>query len=72
MVDANSAGEVWIDGLNSGYTTPTLAIEIGTGAHTVEVRDASGHRSEAVKISVEQGQTVRLLLGTGPQTPPAK
>jgi serine/threonine-protein kinase len=72
MVDANSAGEVWIDGLNSGYTTPTLAIEIGIGAHTVEVRDASGHRSEAVKINVEQGQTVRLLLGTGPQPAPAK
>jgi serine/threonine protein kinase len=69
MVDSNSAAEVWIDGANSGYTTPTLGIEISTGAHTIEVRDASGHRSEAVKINVEQGQTVRLLLGARANTP---
>ena len=66
MVDANGAAEVWIDGLNTGYTTPTLGIEVTAGPHTVEVRDGTGNRSASSKVVINQGQTLRLLLGTGP------
>jgi hypothetical protein len=67
MVDANSAAEVWIDGINTGYTTPTLGIEMPVGAHTVEVRDGSGRRSQSAQVNIAQGQTLRILLGAGPQ-----
>ena len=63
MVDANSAAEVWIDGVNTGYTTPTLGIEISIGGHTVEVRDGARRHSQVTHITIEQGQTLRLLLG---------
>jgi serine/threonine-protein kinase len=63
MVDANSAAEVWIDGLNTGYTTPTLGIQLPVGKHTVELRDGSGGRGQSTVVNLQQGQTVRILLG---------
>jgi len=64
MVDSNGAAEVWIDGVDSGYTTPTLGIHEPVGWHTVEVRDASNQRLSA-KVKIEQGVTTRLLLTPG-------
>jgi hypothetical protein len=64
MVDSNTAAELWLDGVNTGYTTPTLGIEVPVGSHTVEVRDGTGHRQSAA-VTVAQGQTVRLLLSPG-------
>jgi serine/threonine protein kinase len=61
MVDSNSASSVWIDGVDTGYTTPTLGIFVPVGTHTVEVRDGAGGAVSA-KIKVAQGQTLRLLL----------
>ena len=70
IVDANGAGEVWLDGVNSGFTTPTLAIELPVGPHTVEVRDAAG-RGQVSHITIAQGQTVHLLVGANPSPPAA-
>jgi serine/threonine-protein kinase len=68
MVDANTAAEVWIDGLNTGYTTPTLGIQLPVGKHTVELRDGSGGRGQTSVVNLGQGQTVRILLGSkGPK-----
>ncbi len=64
MVDSNGAAEVWIDGVDSGYTTPTLGIHVSTGMHSVEVRDGSNGKVGS-KVKIEQGQTVRLLLSPG-------
>ena len=61
LVDANTAAEVWIDGVDTGYTTPTLGIHEPLGEHVVEVRDGAGHKA-ASKVLLTQGQTVRLLL----------
>jgi serine/threonine protein kinase len=63
MVDANSAAEVWIDGLNTGYTTPTLGIQLPVGTHLVELRDGAGGKGQSRTVIVGQGQTVRILLG---------
>jgi serine/threonine-protein kinase len=68
MVDANGAAEVWIDGLNTGYTTPTLGIQVVAGKHTVELRDGTGGKGQSTTVTVGQGQTVRLLLAA-PGTP---
>jgi len=64
MVDSNGAAEVWIDGVDSGYTTPTLGIHVSVGLHTVEVRDA-GNASASKRVKIDQGQTLRLLLTPG-------
>jgi eukaryotic-like serine/threonine-protein kinase len=61
LVDANTAAEVWIDGVDTGYTTPTLGIHVPLGDHVVEVRDGAGHKA-ASKVTVTQGQTIRMLL----------
>jgi hypothetical protein len=55
---------VWIDGLNTGYTTPTLGIQVPLGKHTIELRDGNGGHGASAQVTVGQGQTVRLLLGT--------
>ncbi len=62
MVDSNTAAELWIDGINTGYTTPTLGLEVPVGQHTVEVRDGAG-KGQSSNVYIAQGQTVRLLLG---------
>jgi tRNA A-37 threonylcarbamoyl transferase component Bud32 len=69
MIDANTAVEVWLDGVNTGYTTPTLGIEVPVGTHTVEVHDGAGNKSQLTKVTVQRGQTVRLLLGATPPRP---
>jgi hypothetical protein len=65
IVDGNSAAEVWIDDINTGYTTPTLGIEVPAGPHTVDVRDGAGRRSQPARVTVAQGATMRLLLAPG-------
>jgi hypothetical protein len=61
MVDSNTACSVFIDGVDTGYTTPTLAIYVSVGAHLVEVRDGAGGSAQT-RVRIEQGQTLRLLL----------
>jgi tRNA A-37 threonylcarbamoyl transferase component Bud32 len=61
MVDSNVASEVWIDGIDRGYTTPTLGIHVSVGEHVIEVRDGSGRKAEA-RVKIAQGETRRLLL----------
>jgi len=64
LVDANTAAEVWIDGVDTGYTTPTLGIHEPLGEHIVEVRDGAGHKASS-RVTLTQGQTIRLLLSPG-------
>jgi tRNA A-37 threonylcarbamoyl transferase component Bud32 len=68
FVDSNSASAVWIDGVDTGYTTPTLGIRMVPGEHRVEVHDGSARASTVVKLA--QGQTQRLLLSPGPGKSP--
>jgi hypothetical protein len=63
MVDSNTTAEVWVDGIDTGYTTPTLMMEVNAGEHTVELRDSNGVRATATKVLVRQGETKRLTLG---------
>jgi serine/threonine protein kinase len=61
LVDANTAAEVWVDGIDTGYTTPTLGMHLPVGDHIVEVRDGAGHKASS-KINLVQGETRRILL----------
>jgi len=61
LVDSNESVDVWLDGRNSGFTTPTIGMRVPVGKHLVEVHDGGGG-SASSRISVGQGQTVRLNL----------
>jgi tRNA A-37 threonylcarbamoyl transferase component Bud32 len=64
MVDANEAAQVWIDGVYTGFTTPTIAFRESVGDHVVELRSAGGLRSLPVRVNIRQGDTKRLYLST--------
>ena len=66
VVDAPERAEVWLDGVATGLTTPTLGFRVAAGAHVVELRGASGERSPSKKVRVERGHTQRLSLALAP------
>jgi tRNA A-37 threonylcarbamoyl transferase component Bud32 len=63
-VDANTAAAVYLDGVDTSYTTPTIGLHIAAGEHTVEVRDGTARASTHIKL--EKGQTLRVLLSPSP------
>jgi hypothetical protein len=63
IVDANTAADVWIDGMATGFTTPTLAMLIPAGTHLVELRDGNGRRLASTEVTLAIGQLKRVLLG---------
>jgi len=62
QVDANAPAEVWIDGVYSGFNTPTVDILLQAGEHSVELRSPSGTRGAARTIRIVAGETLRLAL----------
>jgi tRNA A-37 threonylcarbamoyl transferase component Bud32 len=56
-IRADRAAEVYLDGHDTGFSTPTIGIRAAVGEHVVEVRDAAG-RSRSAKVSVAQGEAV--------------
>jgi len=66
VVEAQDVAEVWLDGVPTGLTTPTLGFHVATGEHTIELRASSGERSLPKKVHVAQGQTLRLSMALAP------
>jgi hypothetical protein len=60
FVDANEAAQVFIDGSDTGYVTPTLGLRLVAGPHDVEVR--AGQRRATSRVELRKGETLRLLL----------
>jgi hypothetical protein len=61
-IDANRAASVFIDGVDTGMTTPTIGIRVLPGKHDVTLRDASGQRGPSVQLELKQGETRHLTL----------
>jgi len=64
-IDTNGAGDVWLDGAETGYTAPTFGLRVPVGDHSVELRDSSGTRSKPLKVKVGQGESVHLMIDLG-------
>jgi hypothetical protein len=62
IVDSASPSAVWVDGVDSGYMTPTDGIFLAPGKHEVVAQDGAGHRGTPTTVVILQGQTQRLLL----------
>jgi Tfp pilus assembly protein PilN len=69
VVEAQDVAEVWLDGVPTGLTTPTLGFHVATGEHTIELRTSSGEKSLTKKVRVAQGQTLRLTMALGKAAP---
>jgi tRNA A-37 threonylcarbamoyl transferase component Bud32 len=62
IVESMDTAEVFIDGRDTGFQTPTIPMRIGAGPHLVEVRDSATSRTASVKVTVRQGETLRATL----------
>jgi hypothetical protein len=70
IVEARDVAEVWVDGVSTGLTTPTLGFHVPIGVHVIELRAPSGERSAPRTVHVGRGQTLRLSLALGAAVQP--
>ncbi len=61
FVESNADAEVFIDGADTGFATPTTSLPVTVGTHRIEVRTQDGN-STSRKINVRRGETIRLTL----------
>lgn len=61
LVDARSSSEVWIDGVDSGYRTPTDGIILGPGLHQVSL-DGPRQRGSLMSVLLRRDETRRLYI----------
>lgn len=61
LVDARSSSEVWVDGVDSGYQTPTDGIILGPGLHQVSL-DGPGQPSSSMSVLLRRDETRRLYI----------
>ena len=62
FVESNAPAEVWVDGLASGFMSPTPGLRLGPGLHRLELRDSSGGILAAKSVPVGKGETLRIVL----------
>jgi tRNA A-37 threonylcarbamoyl transferase component Bud32 len=62
-VDSDLLAHVWLDGVDTGLTTPTIVVPVAAGDHVVELRDTNGVSAVKRSIHIAQGETLHLLLG---------
>jgi serine/threonine-protein kinase len=62
IVDSILPGEVWIDGQDTGLSSPSMAMRVSTGAHLIELRDGTGRVLGSDHISLRRGETRRLSM----------
>lgn len=61
LVDAKTNAEVWVDGIDSGYQTPTDGILLPPGRHEVAVHD-DFRPTAATVVEIGQNETRRLYF----------
>jgi hypothetical protein len=61
-IDANRTAQVFLDGGDSGFTTPTGGLQLPVGKHLVELRDQQGNLGASAKVNVVKGDVVHLAL----------
>jgi hypothetical protein len=60
VISTMPSARVYLDGRDTGLSTPVRSLEVTAGRHSIGLRIASGtvHR---VTVDVEAGQTVRII-----------
>jgi len=66
VVDSNTTAHVFIDGLDTGLTSPTTGILVPSGAHSIQLRSELGE-SVNEHVRLRQGETLRVSLNVVPK-----
>jgi tRNA A-37 threonylcarbamoyl transferase component Bud32 len=66
-VSSNAAGEIFVDGADTGYVAPTFGIRVATGFHDVELRDSAGLAGPKARVEVHHAENVHLMLNAADQ-----
>jgi tRNA A-37 threonylcarbamoyl transferase component Bud32 len=61
-VDADQSSHVYIDNVDTGLLTPTLAIDVTAGTHVIELRDGTDRVGARRKLRVGRGDTMHVTL----------
>jgi hypothetical protein len=62
VVDSNGAAEVWIDGVYTGFVTPTIGMQVLAGEHTLQLFASGGIQSPKTKLTIKTGETTYVTL----------
>jgi tRNA A-37 threonylcarbamoyl transferase component Bud32 len=63
--------EVWIDDAATGTEAPTIAMQVTTGPHVVELRTPDGNVLGMSKINVKRGEALHITPVPPPPPPPS-
>ncbi len=69
-VSSNPSGKVFLDGADTGLTTPVVDLPVAPGKHTLKVVSADG-REQSSDFEIEAGGTLNLNINL-PEATPAK
>ena len=61
LLDSDIVAEVWIDGQNSGFVSPTM-FRLPAGEHTVQLRDSDEPKSPVARVRIKVGRATQLSL----------
>jgi hypothetical protein len=61
MLDSDVVAEVWVDGHDSGFVSPTV-FRLPAGEHQLQLRDGDEVKSAATRVRVKSGQVTQLTL----------
>jgi hypothetical protein len=61
MLDSDVVAEVWVDGADSGFVSPTV-FRLPAGDHTVQLRDGDDARSPSTKVKIRVGEATRVTI----------
>jgi eukaryotic-like serine/threonine-protein kinase len=62
LVTSDAPLPVFVDGLDTGFLTPTIELELLAGTHIVELRDFDATPVATRKFALERGETKHLYL----------
>lgn len=67
-VSSNPSGKVFLDGADTGMTTPVVDLPVAAGKHTLKIMSADG-REQSSDFEIEAGGTLNLNINLPEATP---
>ena len=61
MLDSDAVAEVWVDGADSGFVSPTV-FRLPAGEHMVQLREGDDAKSAAMKVKIKVGEATRVTI----------
>ena len=62
VIDSSKEAEIYVDGIDTGLTSPAVGLRVDPGRHTLELRDSSGATSRPTTITIKAGETLHVVM----------